>query len=283
VSPFCAIVSRPYWPRSARLRGLCNGAALAATRGRAIAASAGSAYRPLVVADEVSVDEIDDRAELGWAALEAALAAPAPRGEIERLRADPRFATAVPEIARLFGVPQPPDKHPEIDTGLHSLMALEQAARLSDSPEVRFGALVHDVGKGLTPREEWPKHKDHEERGVPVVEGMCRRLGAPASFRELGVLAARWHGLAHKAHELRPGTLLDMLEAWDALARPERLEALIAVAWADKRGRTGMEEVGYPPAAVLRRVRDAVARVRTQPCQLRLRRLEAIADCQRGY
>lgn len=225
---------------------------------------------------------IDGSDELAWAALEDALAAGDPRGATERLRADPRFATTFPEIERLFGVPQPPDNHPEIDTGLHSLMSLEQAARLSHSPEVRFGALVHDVGKGLTPREQWPKHKGHEERGVPVVEAMCRRLGAPESFRELGMLAARWHGLAHKAAELRAGTLLEMLEAWDALVRPERLEALIAVAWADKRGRTGMEDVGYPPAAVLRRVRDAAAAVRAQPCQLRVRRLEAIAECQRG-
>lgn len=268
---------------AAPVRGLCNGAAPAATHAWAIAANAAAAYGPSVVVDEVSVGEIADRAELGWAALEAALAAAAPRGEIERLRADPRFAKTFPEITRLFGVPQPPDKHPEIDTGLHSLMVLEQAARLSDSPEVRFGALVHDVGKGLTPREEWPKHEGHEERGVPVVEAMCQRLGAPESFRELGMLAARWHGLAHKASELRAGTLLDMLEAWDALARPERLEALIAIGLADKRGRSGMEQVGYPPAAILRRVRDAAAAVRAQPCQLRLRRLEAIADCQREH
>lgn len=230
----------------------------------------------------MSVVEIDDGNALGWADLEAALAADGPRAATERLRAHPAFASTFAEIERLFGVPQPPDKHPEIDTGLHSLMALEQAARLSDSPEVRFGALVHDVGKGLTPREEWPKHKGHEERGVPVVEAMCWRLGAPDRFRELGMLAARWHGLAHKTAELRAETLLEMLEAWDALAQPERLEALIAVAWADKRGRTGMEEVGYPPAVTLRRVRDAAAAVRAQPCQLRLRRLEAIANCQRG-
>lgn len=228
------------------------------------------------------VGAVEDADGSGWAALEAALGSADPRAAIERLRAQPHFATTFAEIERLFGIPQPPDKHPEIDTGLHSLMSLEQAARLSDSPEARFGALVHDLGKGLTPREEWPKHKGHEERGVPVVEAMCRRLGAPESFRELGMLAARWHGLVHKAAELSPATLLELLEAWDALERPERLEALIAIGWADKRGRTGMEEVSYPPAAILRRMRDAAAAVRARPCQRRGRLLEAIADGQRS-
>lgn len=211
---------------------------------------------------------VADAGQEGWNGLERALAGPGAHSYVLRLRETSALSALLPEIDRLFGVPQSPHHHPEIDTGLHSVLSLEQAARLSLVPEVRFGALVHDVGKGLTPREEWPRHKGHEERGVPVVDTLCRRVGAPESFRQLGMLAARWHGLAHKAAELRPGTLLEMLEAWDAINRPDRLEALIAVGWADKRGRTGMEEVGYPPAEVLRRVRDAVAGARSQPCRL---------------
>jgi tRNA nucleotidyltransferase (CCA-adding enzyme) len=178
-------------------------------------------------------------------------------------------------------VPQRADKHPEVDAGLHGLLSLEQAALLSDDPVTRFAALVHDLGKGATPRAEWPRHKGHEERGVPLVEALCRRLGAPAPFCEMGRLAARWHGHANQVAELRPGTVLGLLEAFDALARPERLLALIAVGTADKRGRTGREAAPYPQGEVLRRARDAAAAVAAEPGEapqrLRQRRIAAIA------
>jgi tRNA nucleotidyltransferase (CCA-adding enzyme) len=183
-------------------------------------------------------------------------------------------------------VPQRADKHPEVDTGLHSLLTLEQAARLSPDVVIRFAALVHDLGKGLAPRAEWPTHKGHEERGEPLVDEFCRRHGAPEPFRELGRLAARWHGHANKAAELRPGTLLGLLEAWDALDRPERLEALILVGMADKRGRTGHEADPYPQGDILRRARDAAAAVAAAPGlpadRLRQRRIAAIARALRA-
>lgn len=197
------------------------------------------------------------------------------------MRASGALARDFPEIAALFGVPQRPDKHPEVDTGLHALLSLEQAARLSPDPLARFCALAHDLGKGATPREEWPRHKGHEARGAPLVEALCRRHGAPEPFAELGALVARWHGMANRAAELRPGTLLELLETWDALARPERLELLILVGTADKRGRTGREAVPYPQAGILRRARDAAAAIPPQPGlapeRLRQRRIAAIA------
>jgi tRNA nucleotidyltransferase (CCA-adding enzyme) len=184
----------------------------------------------------------------------------------------------MPELEALFGVPQPARSHPEIDAGLHSLMVLEQAALLTPEPQVRFGALVHDLGKGLTPASEWPRHKGHEQRGVPLVDRLCRRLGAPASYRRIGMRAAGGHGLAHKAAELKPGTLLDLLQEWGALAEPAGVERLIVVGWADKRGRTGFESVGYPAAAVLRQARAVVAAEPVEPRRtLRQRRLLALA------
>ena len=168
----------------------------------------------------------DDRSP-AWVAVQQALSGSEPRVGLERLRESGLVARDLPEIEVLFGIPQPARSHPEIDAGLHSLMTLEQAARLDRSPEVRFGALVHDIGKGTTPRCEWPRHKGHEERGVPLVDELCRRLRAPAAYRELGMRAARCHGLAHKAAELRPASLLGLLESWDAFADPDGLERLI--------------------------------------------------------
>ncbi len=214
-----------------------------------------------------------------WPAIEAALSAPGPRQAVERLRDEGLVAIVMPELAALFGVPQPPRSHPEIDAGLHSLMTLEQAGLLTADPVLRFGALVHDVGKGVTPRSEWPRHKGHEERGVPLVDQLCRRLGAPEDYRLFGMLAARGHGLAHKTAELRPGTLLDLLESCGPLDDPAGIERLIVVAWADKRGRTGFEHVGYPPAAALREARAAAADEPEQPASsLRHRRLRALAQ-----
>ena len=124
-------------------------------------------------------------------------------------------------------VPQPAGYHPEIDTGIHTMMVLEAAARLSADTTVRFAALTHDLGKGTTPKEEWPRHIAHEQRSVGLVEALCQRLRAPNEHRELALITARYHGDCHRALELRPDTVLRMLDALDAFRRPQRFEQFL--------------------------------------------------------
>jgi tRNA nucleotidyltransferase (CCA-adding enzyme) len=167
-----------------------------------------------------------------------------------------------PEIDALFGVPQPAEWHPEIDTGVHTLMVLDQAALLSDDAKVRFAALVHDLGKATTPREEWPRHKGHEERSVALIEALCDRLRLPGEYRDLGVIVARYHGNVHRAFELQPKTILKILEKTDALRRPERFAQALLACEADSRGRLGLEEKPYPQREYLQAARDAAAAVK---------------------
>jgi len=199
-----------------------------------------------------------------WKELERALAAPAPQRFFAELRATDALAAVLPEVDRLWGVPQPAHWHPEIDTGVHTLMVLEQAARLSPDPVVRFAALGHDLGKGTTPPHILPSHRGHGERGVVLIDALCDRLRAPSRYRELARLVARHHGTVHRAAELRPGTLLDLLEAVDAFRRPGRLEQLLLACEADYRGRLGFAERPYPQAAQLRAARQAAATVDAQ-------------------
>jgi tRNA nucleotidyltransferase (CCA-adding enzyme) len=167
-----------------------------------------------------------------------------------------------PEIDALFGVPQPPQWHPEIDTGVHTLMALEQACLLSGEPQVRFAALLHDLGKGTTPRGQWPRHPGHEERSVALIGTLAQRLRVPADYRDLAVVVARFHGNVHRAQELRPGTILDLFERADALRRPQRFAQALLACEADARGRTGFEDRDYPQRAYLTAAREAAAQVR---------------------
>jgi tRNA nucleotidyltransferase (CCA-adding enzyme) len=173
-----------------------------------------------------------------------------------------------PEIDALFGVPQPPQWHPEIDTGVHTLMVLRQAALLCAEPQVRFAALVHDLGKGTTPREQWPRHPGHEERGVALIESLAQRLRVPSDYRELAVIVARFHGNVHRAHELRPATILEFFERADAFRRPERFAQVLLACEADARGRTGFENRDYPQRAYLTAARDAAAGVRPRAADL---------------
>ena len=157
-----------------------------------------------------------------------------------------------PEIDALFGVPQPAQWHPEIDTGIHTLMVLEQAGKLSSETKVRFAALVHDLGKGVTPHSEWPSHRGHEERSVELIETLCARLRLPGEYRDLAVLVARYHGIVHRVFELRAKTLLDFMERSDAFRRPERFAQLLLACEADARGRAGLEGQPLPAARACR-------------------------------
>jgi len=201
-----------------------------------------------------------------WVETERALGEQQPAVYFEVLRACGALEVVFPEIAALFGVPQPENWHPEIDTGLHTMQVLEVAAQMSADTTVRFAALVHDLGKGLTPREQWPRHIGHEAAGAALIEKLCTRLRAPNDHRELAVLVARHHAKVHRVAELRPGTLLELLEQTDAFRRGERFERLLVACEADARGRGPQLRVApYPQAALLRRVRDAAAAVRLDP------------------
>src|SRR5262245_46453714 len=202
-----------------------------------------------------------------WQETQRALEMPSPAQFFEVLRTTNALPVIFPELHALFGVPQPQRWHPEIDSGLHTLMVLEQAAKLSEDPVVRFAALTHDLGKGATPPAEWPHHIAHEERGVALVEGLCDRLRIPNAYRELAVLVSRYHLQAHRVAELRDGTLLDLLEHVDAFRRAARFEQFVLACEADARGRKGMENREYPQAEYLRRARAAAAGVTLQPAE----------------
>ncbi|MCB1621837.1 MAG: multifunctional CCA addition/repair protein [Thiothrix sp.] len=181
-----------------------------------------------------------------WQELVRALSEPVPRRFIEVLRACGALKVLFPELDALFGVPQVARHHPEIDTGLHTLMVLEQAAALSNDPRIRFAALTHDLGKGTTPVAEWPRHHGHETRSAGLVEQLCQRYRVPGDFRELAVLVARHHLHIHRAGELTPRTLLKVMEQCDAFRRPERFHDLLLACQADARGRAGREQSPYP-------------------------------------
>lgn len=209
-----------------------------------------------------AVGEVDALVpERVWQELAKALAEPQPSRFFEVLRHCGALERLFPELESLFGVPQPAKWHPEIDTGIHTMMVVDMAARLSPDAEVRFAALMHDLGKGTTPVEILPSHKGHEERGVALIEDLCDRLKAPRRFRELARVAARYHGLVHKLDELRPGTILDMFEGADAFRRPGRFEQMLVACEADFRGRTGYEERDYLQGRRLRRLLAAVSRL----------------------
>lgn len=198
-----------------------------------------------------------------WQETARALAEPHPRCYVEVLRACGALAVLFPEIDRLFGVPQRADYHPEVDTGAHLLLVLDQAARLSTDPCVRFAALMHDLGKGTTPADLLPRHHGHEERSVRLLEKLCDRYRVPNDYRELAITVARYHGLCHRADELRPETTLKLLQSADAFRRPERFEHFLLACEADARGRLGLQDRPYPHADLLRRARQTAMAVDT--------------------
>ena len=197
-----------------------------------------------------------------WQETEKALGEPRAAEFFRVLRECGALQPIFPEIDALFGVPQPAGWHPEIDTGLHTLMALDQAASLSPELKVRFAALVHDLGKGTTPRTEWPSHRGHEERSVSLIEALAERLRLPAEYRDLAIIVARYHGIVHRAFELRPNTILEFMERADAFRRPERFAQALLACEADSRGRTGLENVPYPQRQYLHAARDAAAAIK---------------------
>ena len=187
-------------------------------------------------------------AERIWAEMNKALVTDSPQVFFQVLRDCGALAKILPEIDNLFGVPQTAKYHPEIDTGIHTLMVVEQAAKLSDDPMVRFSALVHDLGKALTPKEELPSHRKHEFRGLPVIKEFCQRLRVPKSYQALALASSEYHQLMHKMYELRPETVLKMLERTRSINDDERALQIALCCRADARGRTGFENTPYTQA-----------------------------------
>jgi tRNA nucleotidyltransferase (CCA-adding enzyme) len=184
-------------------------------------------------------------AERVWQEWQRALEEKNPEIFIEVLRACGALKVLLPEVDRLFGVPQSKQTHPEIDTGIHMLMVLQQAVQLTTDPIVRFAAMLHDVGKGITPAEFLPKHPMHEEKGAVLVEDICDRYRVPREYRDLAVLVARYHGLGYKITEQEtksPEDILNLFEYLDAFRRPHRLVQFRLACLADVRGRPGFEK-----------------------------------------
>jgi tRNA nucleotidyltransferase (CCA-adding enzyme) len=186
-----------------------------------------------------------------WQELTRALMEARPSRFFALLRRCGALARLLPEIDALFGVPQPVAHHPEIDAGVHVLRALDFAAAAGNPLAVRYAVLVHDLGKGATPRDEWPKHIGHEARSVLLAEALAERLRVPTECRELARLVARYHGVVQRAAELRPSTLLDLLLAADALRRPERLDGLLLACAADALSRSGQANTPFAPRVQL--------------------------------
>jgi tRNA nucleotidyltransferase (CCA-adding enzyme) len=212
--------------------------------------------------DMVANGEVDALVpERVWQETVRALAEDSPTRFFEVLRDCGALGRLFPELDRLYGVPQPEEHHPEIDTGVHTMLVLQQAARLSSDPKIRFAALVHDLGKGITPQTEWPKHVEHEERGVPLVEALCQRLRVPNDYRDLAILVTRYHLHYHRAAEMTDEAMLETLMGLDAFRRPQRFEEFLLACEADSRGRPGYEDQQFEQPTIFRRTYAAAAAI----------------------
>lgn len=203
--------------------------------------------------------------ERSWKEISRALMEPRPDVFIQVLRDCGALAALLPELDALFGVPQPAVHHPEIDSGIHILAVLQQCAEHQQPLSVRWACLLHDLGKGLTPADQWPRHIAHEQRGVPLIKAVNERCKAPRECAELALLVGEFHTHAHRALELRPSTLLELLQRFDVFRRPQRFAEFVAACEMDSRGRLGFEQRDYPQAAYLLGAAEATRQVPVKP------------------
>ena len=196
-----------------------------------------------------------------WQETAKALSEATPQAYFELLKQTGALEVLMPELACLWGVPQPPKWHPEIDTGVHCMMVLRQAALISERLDIRFAALVHDLGKGLTDPALWPAHHGHEHSGLKPIQELCQRLRVPNECRDLALLVCEFHQLVHRAQELKSSTVLKLFDAIDLWRKPERLTAILKCCIADLRGRTGFEQAAYPQAEYLQALAAAALQV----------------------
>lgn len=203
--------------------------------------------------------------ERSWKEISRALMENQPQVFIQVLRECGALKVLFPEVDALFGVPQPAAHHPEIDTGLHVLSVLEQAAIHQQPLSVRWACLLHDLGKGLTPESEWPQHIAHEHTGLRLIKAVNARFKVPRDCQELAMLVGQYHTHGHRALELKASTLFDLLQNFDIYRRPQRFEEFIAACEMDARGRLGLEQRDYPQADYLRGAANAARTVAVQP------------------
>ncbi|MFI4922322.1 MAG: multifunctional CCA addition/repair protein, partial [Burkholderiales bacterium] len=216
-------------------------------------------------------------AERVWQELAKGLMEAKPSRMFEVLRQCGALNKILPEVDRLFGVPQPQEYHPEIDTGAHIMLVIDYAASKNFSLPVRFAALTHDLGKGVTPRSQWPHHPGHEARSVELVKALCKRIKVPAACRDLALLAANYHGEAYRAQELKPATLVRLLQALDAFRKPQRFVEFLEACSCDFHGRPGFETKLYPQAEYLQNALCAAQSVNAGAIAKRVRKPGQIA------
>jgi tRNA nucleotidyltransferase (CCA-adding enzyme) len=210
----------------------------------------------------VASDELEAlRPERVWQETLKALQEDRPDVYFEVLRDCGALARVFPEVDALFGIPQPERWHPEIDTGVHTLMALRLAAEISASSAVRFAVLTHDFGKAATPKALLPRHHGHELRSVKILEAFCERLPVPNRFRDLAMHVARQHGVVHRAAELKPATVVKLIGEVDGFRQPDRFEEFLLACEADARGRKGLKDLPYTQADRLRKALRAARAV----------------------
>ena len=210
----------------------------------------------------VAAGEVDALVpERVWQELAKGLMEQKPSRMFEVLRDCGALQKILPELDRLWGVPQPPQHHPEIDTGVHVMMVIDYAAKQNFSLPVRFAALMHDLGKGTTPVDVWPRHIGHEIRSVDLLKEVSKRLRVPNDCKELAHIVAKFHGKLHQASKMRPDTLLEFLMELDAIRQPDRFNYFLKACEADSRGRTGLESCDLPEAELLKKALKAVISV----------------------
>ncbi len=234
-------------------------------------------------------------AERVWKETQRALCERSPDVFIETLKSCGALAVLLPEVEALFGIEQRADFHPEIDTGIHTLMALQQSALLTNKATIRFTVLVHDLGKAITPKEILPRHTGHEARGLPLVKQVCDRLKVPNQHRQLAMVVTEYHLMCHKSLEFKPENLLKLLTVIGALKSAEKLDDFLLCCMADAKGRKGLEKQEYAPNRYLREAREAAIAVQVTDLvasgikgadigtQLKQRQIDALSEFKQHY
>ncbi len=234
-------------------------------------------------------------AERVWKETQRALCERSPDVFIATLKSCGALDVLLPEVEALFGIEQRADFHPEIDTGIHTLMALQQSALLTNKATIRFTVLVHDLGKAITPKEILPRHTGHEARGLPLVKQVCDRLKVPNQHRQLAMVVTEYHLMCHKSLEFKPENLLKLLTVIGALKSAEKLDDFLLCCMADAKGRKGLEKQEYAPNRYLREAREAAIAVQVIDLvangikgadigtQLKQRQIDALSEFKQHY